>query len=226
MATPSGPTRGGGNRKAPSSRTRTTDPQKPRTRAPSTRATHQRPSTRAGSNQRKPANNAGGPPTLTRAHVNGFFVGAIVGIFVGVGGYAYLTNPSNTERAVAVDSAPDETPVEDTGPRFDFFTVLPNQQLDLGAGVEPAELPNSQQSRSTYVLQAGSFRAADDADRRRGELALLGLEAKVEETRGENGRWYRVSIGPFESRSAMAKARSLTAQASIDTLLLKRSAGE
>ncbi|MCH1459660.1 MAG: hypothetical protein L7U64_05660 [Luminiphilus sp.] len=30
-------------------------------------------------------------------------------------------------------------------------------------------------------------------------------------------------MGPFESRSAMAKARSLTAQSDVDTLLLKRS---
>ena len=221
MATPSGPTRGG-NRKPASGRTRTTDAPKSRSRAPSTRAPH----SRAGGNQRNPAQSAGGPPTLTRAHVNGFFAGAIVGIFAGVGGYAYLTNPSNTDRAEAENVASNQATVEDASPRFDFFTVLPNQQLDLGAGVEPAELPNSQQSRSSYVLQAGSFRAADDADRRRGELALLGLEAKVEETRGENGRWYRVSIGPFESRSAMAKARSLTAQGGIDTLLLKRSVGE
>ena len=219
MATPSGPKRGG-NRPPTGGRTRATDTEKPRTRAPSTRAANSRTS----SNQRKPANSAGGPPTLTRAHISGFFAGAIAGVFVGVGGYAYLTNPGNTERAVGTVIAPDDVLVEDTGPRFDFFTVLPNQQLDLGAGVEPAELPNSQQSHSSYVLQAGSFRAADDADRRRGELALLGLEAKVEETRGENGRWYRVSIGPFESRSAMAKARSLTAQGGIDTLLLKRSA--
>jgi len=59
-------------------------------------------------------------------------------------------------------------------------------------------------------------------DRRRGELALLGLEATIELTRGSNGVWYRVYLGPFESRSAMAKARSMTAQQSIDTLLMKR----
>ena len=60
------------------------------------------------------------------------------------------------------------------------------------------------------------------ADRRRGELALLGLEATVEPGDGDNGRWYRVYLGPFESRSEMARARSLTAQADMDTLLLKR----
>jgi hypothetical protein len=35
-----------------------------------------------------------------------------------------------------------------------------------------------------------------------------------------------VVIGPFESRSAMARARSLTAQQDIDTLLVQRSPAE
>ncbi|MGB0764174.1 MAG: SPOR domain-containing protein, partial [Luminiphilus sp.] len=73
-----------------------------------------------------------------------------------------------------------------------------------------------------YVLQAGSFRSSEDADRRRGELALLGLEATIDRTESDNGAWYRVYLGPFESRSKMAQARSITAQQSIDTLLLRR----
>ena len=79
-------------------------------------------------------------------------------------------------------------------------------------------------TRAQYLLQAGSFRQEADADRRRGELALLGLEATVEPSENDSGRWYRVYLGPFDSRSDMARARSLTAQADMDTLLLKRDA--
>ena len=64
--------------------------------------------------------------------------------------------------------------------------------------------------------------AVGDADRRRGELALLGLESSIEQMDTDTGSWHRVYIGPFDSRSAMAKARALTAQSDIDTLLLKR----
>ena len=63
-----------------------------------------------------------------------------------------------------------------------------------------------------------------DADRRRAEMLLLGLEPRIEETNGSNGRWYRILVGPFETRSQLAKARSLTAQQGIDTLLLKQKA--
>lgn len=108
-------------------------------------------------------------------------------------------------------------------PRFDFFEMLPQQRIEVE--VAPGDLPVSrdQPDGSTYLLQAGSFRHAEDADRRRAELLLLGLEPRVEETSGSNGRWFRVLVGPFDSRSKMAAARSLTAQQSIDTLLLKRS---
>jgi cell division protein FtsN len=123
-----------------------------------------------------------------------------------------------------VDTPPAAPPALEVtvGPRFDFYTVLPNQELDLNPDIEPAELQSGNANSAQYLLQVGSFRQQTDADRRRGELALLGLEATVEPGDGDNGRWYRVYLGPFESRSEMARARSLTAQADMDTLLLKR----
>lgn len=110
-------------------------------------------------------------------------------------------------------------------PEYEFFELLPKQELRIE--VDPAELPQPRAAGEgpQYLLQAGSFRLAEDADRRRAELLLLGLQPRVEETRGETGRWYRVILGPFESRSAMARARSLTAQQDIDTLLMQRRAG-
>jgi cell division protein FtsN len=115
------------------------------------------------------------------------------------------------------------TPQEPPKPRFDFYTLLPSQTIDVD--VDPGEIAKTRTSQSTvfYLLQAGSFKQREDADRRRAELLLLGLEPKVEETNGDNGRWFRVYVGPFESRSRLAKARSLTAAQNIDTLLLKRS---
>lgn len=106
-------------------------------------------------------------------------------------------------------------------PQYEFYEVLPNQEITVD--VDPAELPQPRSSSGKqFLLQAGSFRQQEDADRRRAELLLLGLNPRVEDTNGSNGRWYRVVLGPFESRSAMAKARSLTAQQDIDTLLMQR----
>ena len=156
------------------------------------------------------------------AHAKGFLTGAIAGLLVGAGGVTYLTKEGVAPQA---QPQPQETATDgqpSPQPKFDFYTLLPNQDLDFSDGIEPAELESRRQSDDLYLLQAGSFRAQQDADRRRGELALLGLEATIEQARGEKGIWYRVYLGPFNSRSAMAKARSMTAQQSIDTLLLKR----
>jgi cell division protein FtsN len=110
-------------------------------------------------------------------------------------------------------------------PEYEFFEVLPNQEMTVD--VDPADIPKPRSAGSgkQYLLQAGSFRQAADADRRRGELLLLGLDPRVEDTQGDTGRWFRVVLGPFDSRSAMAKARSMTAQQDIDTLLIQRNSG-
>lgn len=162
-----------------------------------------------------------GPPSLTMAHAKGFLVGAVAGTILGAAGVTYLNKETaDAPNIDAVDAA--ATAEARPKPRFDFYTLLPNQDLDFSSDVEPAQLDTKHRDNDLYVLQAGAFRAERDADRRRGELALLGLEATIEQTRGDNGVWYRVYLGPFESHSAMAKARTMTAQQSIDTLLLKR----
>ena len=123
----------------------------------------------------------------------------------------------NSEQA----SSEAETPPK---PRFDFYTLLPehSQEEDTPRAESARPLANTALSEY-YLLQAGSFRQRVDADRRRAELLLLGLEPSIEESTGENGRWFRVYLGPFGERSNMSKARSLTAGQNIDTLLLKRS---
>ena len=165
---------------------------------------------------------AGGPPSLNQDHLKGFAVGAIGGLVIGVASMAWLTTQSEPPAVNPSDPAATTDASPGPKPRYDFFTVLPNQDLDLASDVEPAGLSENAADGDLYLLQAGSFRLQKDADRRRGELALLGLTAAIEETRGDNGLWFRVYVGPFESRSAMARARSITAQQSIDTLLLKR----
>lgn len=111
-------------------------------------------------------------------------------------------------------------------PRFDFYTLLPEQRIDVGAEPEAMATATANEPQDQYLLQAGSFKKAEDADRRRAQLLLLGLDASVEEATTDNGRWFRVYIGPFDSRSRLARARSVTAQQGIDTLLLKRPAGK
>jgi hypothetical protein len=152
-----------------------------------------------------------------------YFAGLLSGVFLCFLLYLAMLPPADAPapgpEAAAVASVPAEPPK----PRFDFYTMLPQQTLD--GPVEPAEVANppAGAAAESYLLQAGSFRQREDADRRRAELLLLGLEPSVEESNSDNGRWFRVYLGPFNSHSQMTRARSLTAAQDIDTLLLKRS---
>jgi cell division protein FtsN len=73
-----------------------------------------------------------------------------------------------------------------------------------------AQIPTSNLGQESYFLQAGNYRNADDAEKSRAALLLLGLDAFIvarEESNGSIG--HRVRIGPFydQSRINMAKER-------------------
>jgi len=150
--------------------------------------------------------------------------GVISGVLMSLLFYLGTLPPENgtASPGVAGSAGTDDINSQAEEPRFDFYTMLENQNIDIE--VDPADIENSRGSQvsEVYLLQTGSFRQLADADRRRAELLLIGLEPTVEETNGDNGRWYRVYVGPFNSRSKMAKARALAAEQDIDTLLLKR----
>ena len=175
--------------------------------------------------RKKPAR--GGSKSATPQRGGGFrtfAAGVLTGIFLSFLLYlGTLPTPGDRESSQSGESRAEVQPPK---PRFDFYTLLPEATIEVEVPPEEIAQPRATVSASSerYLLQAGSFRQQEDAERRRAELLLLGLEPRVEETSGDNGRWYRVYLGPFDSRSKMAKARSLTANQDIDTLLLKRGA--
>ncbi len=107
-------------------------------------------------------------------------------------------------------------------PEFDFYEILKSNEVVVDEPDEAASQKALVESRE-YILQAGSFRNSQDADRMRAELILKNLTATVETVKTGNGQtWHRVMVGPFTSRSKMAKARSILASNNISPLLLTR----
>ena len=160
------------------------------------------------------------PPQSSGNGLRWYGAGVLTGVFLSFLLYLGTLPPAGAPQATGEEAPSDNTPK----PRFDFYTMLPEQTI--GEDVAPAETATpraASRPNEYYLLQAGSFRQREDADRRRAELLLLGLDPRVEESKGDNGRWFRVFLGPFESRSKMSRARSLTAGQNIDTLVLKRS---
>jgi len=76
-----------------------------------------------------------------------------------------------------------------------------------------------------YVLQAASFRDVDDANALRASLMLQALPARVSEVRLDNGRWYRVTVGPFSSRVEAQRALTRLREENLGAVLHQRDAG-
>lgn len=158
-----------------------------------------------------------------------YMTGVITGVFLSLLFYLYNL-PAIVEPGQEIAAAPaPKAAAEIPKPRFEFYTLLPKQTMGIEEDVETVEPaadvskpPTPSATPQPYFLQAGSFRQQDDAERRRAELLLLGLEPKIEESSSDNALWFRVSLGPFESQDAVAKARSLLANQNIESVLMKR----
>ena len=151
-----------------------------------------------------------------------YSAGLVSGMFLSF--LVYLGTLSQGPAIVASSQADSQpTASEPPKPRFDFYTLLPERTMDVEPDAIVTAKPHST-SKPTgfYLLQAGAFKQRADAEARRAQLLMLNLEPRIEETSSDNGRWFRVYLGPYQSRSRLNKARSLTAGENIDTLLLKR----
>lgn len=151
------------------------------------------------------------------------FTGIVTGLFINFLGYLADITPEDapTEISNAVEKAAEE--VKTTATKFDFYTLLPEREVIVP--VDQQEEDGKSAEATLYILQAGSFKKAEDGDRLRAQLILMGLNARVEAITSANGDvWHRVQVGPFEDRSQLAKARGTLIEKGIDTLLLKRKA--
>ena len=97
-------------------------------------------------------------------------------------------------------------------PVFDFYTVLPERGVDIPTG---SSLPGADQQRPAdlpdtvrYVLQAGSFARPEDAERRKAELAFLGLESSVRKADVAGRIYHRVELGPFDDDGRLSSIKN------------------
>jgi cell division protein FtsN len=163
----------------------------------------------------------------TKSQVPGWvwlLTGIVAGVFISFLGYLADITPEVAPKDIAdkVDQAATEVKKTLTT-KFDFYTLLPEREVIVP--VDQDENDKGPTQATIYILQAGSFKNANDADRLRAQLILMGLDAKVEAISSANGDlWHRVQVGPFTDRSQLAKARNSLIDKGIDTLLLKRKA--
>ena len=117
-----------------------------------------------------------------------------------------------------------ETQSEATKRRFEFYEMLPNFEVvipetdpEVAADIEARAVVVP----GTYVLQAGSFTSYEDADRRRAQLALQGIESSIQRVSIDEKTYHRVRVGPTNDLDELNMLRSRLRAARIDVLRIR-----
>lgn len=112
-------------------------------------------------------------------------------------------------------------------PTFDFYKILPEMEVPI-PDWELTEKPAAEAAvdtglaPGTYVLQVGSFKRFEDADRAKASLALRGIIATIQRV-VINGQdvWFRVHVGPLSDISEIRAMRMQLIENDMDFILLR-----
>jgi cell division protein FtsN len=163
-------------------------------------------------------------------------VGILIGLVLGLGialAVAWYINKMPTPfiiqapkadlaKAAPPKAQPPTAPTPETKPRFEFYKILPGIE-------EPAtdqQVRDAQQrpaaEKETFFLQAGAFQNAPEAEQRKAQLALLGVEATIQTTvMPDKSVWHRVRIGPYTAVEEINRVRDVLKQGGVETTLIK-----
>jgi cell division protein FtsN len=137
--------------------------------------------------------------------------------------------PQPASMQSALDDNDETTPEPEPAPvrkdkRFTFYDILPNVEIltsDSTLQAPADSTPKAVEEPGVYVLQAGSFSTNADADRRRAELALQGIESHIQRVKVNDRDYHRVYIGPTDDLDELNMLRSRLRAAQIDVLRIR-----
>ncbi len=175
------------------------------------------------------------PPDFRRLREFGY--GVLVGIVLASAAFVYLGGTPRRTRDTADAPRPDPyraAPADAgsggvgpgrTAEKYDFYQMLPNFEVVVPEKDKDVkrDLPAAAKIErpGVYVLQAGSYRNEADADRVRAQLALQGVDARVQRVAVDADVWHRVRIGPIKNLDELNKVRRQLRAAEVDALVIR-----
>jgi len=181
-------------------------------------------------------------PATTASHgwawmLFGLAIGLVIAAVVYLNGQrAQLPAPVAVNRATAPAQQP-STPARATAPsdvstssephpasRFDFYDMLSQVEVvipDAPRSRDRAAPTPTVEAAGNYVLQAGSFTRLEDADRMQANLALLGIESRIQSVPLDDDIYHRVRIGPIDDLEELNRIRRRLWEQDVDTMLLR-----
>jgi cell division protein FtsN len=163
----------------------------------------------------------------------------VVGLLIG-GFIMFLSNLQETTKTVIVDTKPtinkqdvrdvkkiEKSTFEDLSknkPRYDFYTILPEREIVIPQHEidERRRLEGTGKSKpGTFIVQIGSFRKMSQADTMKANIALLGIETKIQTVNQKGVIWHRVKSGPHKSFRNVDKIQNTLHRHHIDSIAIK-----
>ena len=134
------------------------------------------------------------------------------------------------------DTVPAPTTTDDGKPRFDFYKILPgnadaipdpasadpNQSAQKQSDAEKEKQAKEGALKEPVYLQTGSFQNAADADNQKAKLALMGVEASVQQVMLQEKVWFRVRLGPFKKMEELNSIRADLSKQGIEANVVKK----
>ena len=159
----------------------------------------------------------------------GLLIGLALGLAVGLALYYFdprdpRPNGNTAKPAVEAEPASAREAAADPQPdQYDFYDMLPNFEVVVPEreAVVQSDVPEAARKEGAYVLQAGSYRKLEDADRVRAQLALQGIESNVQRVAIDADTWHRVRIGPISDPAELDRVRSRLREAEVDFLVVR-----
>ncbi len=125
--------------------------------------------------------------------------------------------PENKPAKKIVKSEP-----EQIEPQFDFYNLLESKEVrvpDYEIKTRAREEKVGKAKSAQYVLQVGSFREYQEADKLKARLAFMGIQSKIEKAKVGNIIWNRLKIGPYAKLSTVERVRKRLKSEGIATIV-------
>lgn len=134
-----------------------------------------------------------------------------------IGGFIYFlwylnqqpAQPAAPAAKPATTVKKDELPVKPTEEPYQYIKELENREIQ----VEVTE----QEQQGPFQMQCGSFREQTQAETMKAQIAFAGFASTIRRSEGSNGVWYRVVLGPYDSKRQATADRNRLRQLSINT---------
>lgn len=155
--------------------------------------------------------------------IAGLALGVILTVLYRVG------TPQAVQQELARGAPAPATVAAATAPtKFDFYGMLEDFQVVVPGQIKPEPQPGTAPAAAAatiYVLQVGAFRTEPEADRLRAQLALLGVEARIQKNVvDDKDTWFRVRVGPIKDDAELARVRARLDENKIKFMTLRGSA--